>query len=542
MSKNYKVKPKTGKFYNYDSPADLLAVYDPLLQSGEIGIYKWQLDFLRAFARERVSYEDIVRCQLIAANGSGKSRMILAPAVIWVATQYDQSLCVVTSSSAEQMQNQTERFIRMLAEQMNIAHQAEYGTDVWEIKHRHLKFIPTGSYIDLFVTDEAKRAEGRHPLATGCEFCVFIDEAKSISEEIFAALYRCHGMTRRMDVSSPGATVGHFYEIATKEDAPWHVKVVTAYDCLHIKDSEIEEMIRVWGIHDPVVRSSLFAQFTSSDVTTVISKEVLMSCIREFTPNKRLLWGEPRAGLDLAAGGDENVLSVWHGNVQIGQESFRQRDTNFTAVELIELFRKYNLSAKNIYADDGGVGRGIIDNIRGRGWPIRRVINNSVPNDRTRYRNRGTEIWFNFKRFVEDGLVEFRNDEKLFSQLYNRYYFRPDNDKLRLESKPEAKKNGHPSPDRADACVLAWSAVKYPININGVSSQPINPREGIEPEKLTQVFRALRRPNGTTLGSGGKLKDTIYEGKFGQGESLSTTVRLKQQQRKRRFLNGFNIR
>jgi hypothetical protein len=70
--------------------------------------------------------------------------------------------------------------------------------------------------------------------------------------------------------------------------------------------------------------------------------------------------------------------------------------------------------------------------------------------------NRGTQMWFDVARLVEDGRVILLEDEKQKTQLANRFYTQQKStDKIIVEPKAEAKAQGHPSPDRADATILA---------------------------------------------------------------------------------------
>lgn len=461
----------------FANPAELIAFYDENFRLGRYKIYPWQYQILKSFSRD-LSGEDMVRIALIAANGSGKSQFALAPCAVWHAVNFPASQTVVTTASGQQLDKQSGRFIKQLAAKINLMHRQEFGgNDVWKINYRQLIYNPDHdqrSYIDLFATDEAGQAEGWHPIVPGGSFAIFVDEVKSIGEDIYEALSRCNGCTRRVDISSPGACCGHFYDVCTRPELLWEVYKVTAYDCPHIKKREIDQVILKHGPNDPLVRSSIFAEFTSADESIILLPETVNKCVREFAQRgMRKEFGQRRAGLDLSGGGDETVLSVWQGNLQLGQECFRFRDAVPRVAHIIELFKKWHLDPGNVWADDGGLGRGDLDHLAGAGWRVNRVLNGNPPTDRTRYVNRGTEMWFNFKRFVEDGDAGLLDDSTLKIQLSTRYYVRQTgSSKLRLESKDEARKKGRPSPDRADAAVLAWADVSYPLGGKSTTNLP----------------------------------------------------------------------
>lgn len=469
----------TKKFpLTFKNPLELLLYYDDELRSGKYSLYPWQVDVLKNFGRD-IPPGEILRMAVNANNGSGKSKFILAPCIIWPAVSFDSAQCTVTSASAFQLDTQTEKYVNQLCRRMNQVHMDINSVEVWKYIQRKKLFYPTDSHIDLFATDEDRKAEGHHPVVLGGEFALFIDEGKSIPDPIFDALDRCNGCTRRLDVSSPGNVLGHFYDINTRPDLGWWVKKVTVFDCPHIKESEIKSLILKHGINDPLIRSSLFAEFTSADAKTVITIETLNECIklwREMNVDSRLkltwAFGE-HSGLDLSAGGDEMVLVIFDGNIMRAMETGRYRNTSAGVDEIIHWIRKHNLNPKRIWADDGGVGKGMIDSLHDKGFKVKRVLNNWRAMDNTRYGNRGTEMWFNFKRFVEEMQVSLLDDPLLKSQLSNRYY-KTTNSINKLESKEQAKANGHPSPDRADACVLAWFDYNFPLDLEKLLGKEID--------------------------------------------------------------------
>lgn len=457
------------------NPLTMLCFYDEDINTGVVKLSDWQREFLVYFGKEHKDGSNAVQAMLLAANGSGKSQFILAPCSIWLGMKYPESLAIITTASGNQLDAQDLRYCTRLAKRINKAHEKEFPEGIIECNYRKFYNKVTESYLNLFATDETGKAEGWHPIKPFGKFAIFVDEGKTVNDEIYDALERCTGYTHRLEISSSGKSSGRFYSM-------WHTDLegvlkrrITAFDCPHIPIKEIEQKIKKYGLHDPLIRSSIFSEFTSTDQQVVISRELLIKSSNIC--DKFYDFGPLRAGLDLAAGGDENSISVWKGNKEIATKSFKQQDTSKTVIDIIEFIDSFNgnLKSENIWADDGGVGRGILDNFREKGYKFNRVLNQSRAFDTTHYANRGSELWFNFKRFIEEYQVLFLKNEKgdidstLLSQLSNRYYkIQQMTGKIQLESKQIAKKEGHPSPDRADGVVLAWSPYVYPlVEING---------------------------------------------------------------------------
>lgn len=456
----------------------LLTLFNESIRTGKTKLHAWQIQRMLEFAAPRANGE-IRRMAVVANNGSGKSSYLIAPCTLWLSTHFIRGKSVVTSSSGPQLDRQTGASISHLADQINNYYD---GEEIIKIRERFYTCVPHGGTLEMFATDEAGKAEGYHPHTDGDgEMGIFVDEGKSIGENIYSALARCNGVTRRLDVSSPGPPQGHFFDCFTSPT--WKTHRVTYLDCPHIHESEVEEARRRYGEYSPLFRSMYLAQFTSVEEMTVLSYEHVRRCFDNFYNVKEHLFGEPFAGVDLAGGGDENVLSVWHGNVHVGLEAFRYSHTPDTARHLLTLFKKYRLRPENIVLDDGGLGRVLIDLLVENGFAgVKRCRNEGRPNDKM-YANKGAENYFNFQRII-DKLRFAIKDETLRNQLASRYYTAPGG-KARLEDKRKARAIGHRSPDRADATILAfvgrWDNYLYD---DGDRDQIIGTAR--VPERLTQ--------------------------------------------------------
>src|SRR5690606_11698247 len=96
-----------------------------------------------------------------------------------------------------------------------------------------------------------------------------------------------------------------------------------------------------------------------------------------------------------------------------------------------------------------------------RGWHINRVLNQSAAINKKNYGNKGAENWYRVKRIFEEGFFDVRSVSSITQeQLYNRRYKQAlTGQRIFLESKKEAKANGRPSPDRADALILCFTGL-----------------------------------------------------------------------------------
>lgn len=445
---------------NVPSPAFLIAMVIKAFRDGSEVLYEWQKEQLEEI-RESLSWATLhkpYKLSLCAANGSGKDYIIVAPTVVWMTLVNIRCLTIITSSSGVQLASQTENYISSLCKAVN-----EYtGMQIFRIRQRFIKCLLTGSEIRLFATDEEGKAEGYHPLEPNAKMCIWVNEAKSVDESIFRALRRCTGYTHWFNVSTPGEPKGYFHKSFIEPLLGFRRRRVTYKDCRSATKSHISEVERLadevdLGVSSALYRSKWLAEFTSIDVDCIITLDQVNLCL-----SNRIKWTKQEAplkiGMDLSAGGDETVLIARRGNKVVKEVAFRERDTTIVAdrleLELVAL--GVAKSHEWIFADDGGLGKSIIDMLRRKGWAIRRVVNQSRAIRPDQYGNRGAELWYTLKRLIEEQTQRLdETSETLRRQVYSRRYEKR-NGKIFLESKDKAKSEGMESPDRADAYVLSF--------------------------------------------------------------------------------------
>lgn len=453
-----------------------LTLFDPLVKEGTVVLHKWQVEVNEdiSYGRTRIKGEVVKQSKpdskhpykycLCAANGSGKDAFVIAPLVLWFITTKVQSKVIVTSASGTQLTTQTEAYIRELANNVNQWTISRMGFEILKVNKRHIYCTLTGSVCHLFATDEGEKAEGHHPTTPVSEMMIVVNEAKSVTPEIFDALRRCTGYNYWVNVSSPGEPRGAFHKAYTS----WpNTRRVSYFDCPHQSPDEFELDRVELGEFSPLFRSKWLALFAYVGGNYVISKENLDECrwLNKQGQIKHVLRNRPiRIGLDIALSGygDETVVSVWQGNKQKDQKMFRIQNATALAPEIERVLLLHVKKDHNfIFADDGGVGRAVIDILNSRGWKINRVLNNSAAKNKKQFKNRGAQLWYKIKRLFELKLLIPLEDDKLYEQLASRKFRTSDVnatvDKLLLESKRESIAAGLSSPDRADAMVLAFT-------------------------------------------------------------------------------------
>lgn len=444
----------------FSDPFQLVCFFNSEIANGSVTLHPWQMEVGEAFGKNKGTSQDPYKYCLVASNGSGKDNFIIAPTAVWFILCKVRSRVIITTSSGTQLSSQTEPYIKDLCNKIN----AFFGQEIIRVRQRYIRCLLTGSEIRMFATDEAGKAEGYHPMDPNAEMLIIENEAKSIDDAIDQALRRCSGFNYWLKCSSTGQPKGHFYLAATT----WaNVKFITSYDCPHISQSEIEEDRLMDGEHSAFFRSKHLSQFTSEEGSVVMSIDLINDILKN-PPS--FSWADEtiRIGIDLAAGGDENVICIIKGNKVIKEYWFRERDTVIGARRIAEFLsgEKIPKTHNFIFADDGGVGRSMIDNMIHLGWTVNRVMNQWPALGLTKqFGNRGAENWWRCKRILEERYFDIRGlSKQTHEQLYNRYFRQSETSgKLYLQSKKDAKAHGHPSPDRADAFILALTGLTVDV-------------------------------------------------------------------------------
>ena len=396
-----------------------------------IDAYEWQGKVLSALnVRES-------RVALKAANGSGKTSLVAASAVLWHMVRFPESLVVTTAGVWRQVEGQLWPTLKKYISGLGGG---------WRATSNELSYS-NGSRAVGFSTNEAGKFEGWHRQGPSENLLMIVDEAKTVPDGIFDAIARCQP-SRLLVMSSPGASAGAFYESFTKQRKSWDNFTVTAFECPHIKQSWIDEQKEIYGEDSPLVRSMIYGEFyDDSGEGLVLPLKTLEGCLQN--PPKHETGGRV-AFVDFAAGGDECVFALRDGNKVVEMVCWRDRDTNRTIGEIISLMERFGLSGDEVYADEGGLGLPLCDALMASGHDIHRVNFGAKPFD-SRYANRSAEMWHSAARTIQRKEVILPDDPTLHQQMVTRRADVTRTGKLGVEAKDRMKTRGLDSPDRADA-------------------------------------------------------------------------------------------
>ena len=162
-------------------------------------------------------------------------------------------------------------------------------------------------------------------------------------------------------------------------------------------------------------------------------------------------------GLDIARFGDDaTVFCFRKGRKCFRFEEYFKKDIVEVANITTSIIEQWHPC--RIFMDEGGVGGGVYDILKDRGFKqiIRAVNFGAKAINETRYANRRAEMWDHIKEWLDEN-VELLKDERLCDELcaVNKRY--DVLGRLLLEEKEAVKKRIGKSPDKADALALTFA-------------------------------------------------------------------------------------
>ena len=390
------------------------------------------------------------RAVLRAGNAVGKTSCILV-AITLYAIEILNAQVVGTSATYRQITSQF----------MPAARRYAHLFPSWEFQENTINIGGDKRFIG-FSTVEESTWQGYHEYP-GRPLLIWVDEAAGIKESIFRAIDRCHP-TYYLMCGSPLGPEGEFYNVETKPEQTKYFKhfKITAFDCPWIKKEDIKMLIDKWGNEHPLVQSSVYAEFSKNSEFAIIQLGALENCIK-YPPVLNELSSHRRVFIDVAAGGDADVIALCHKNKVSIIKRWHNRDTMSAAgeilIELQKLKKNIGLIDREVSIDADGLGIGIANRLQELGWTgINLFHGNAAPQDE-KYANLIAEVWISGCKQIEDRQVIIPDDTDLRYQLLSRQQKITSTGKLKLESKQDMKDRGISSPDSADAvmgCMYAF--------------------------------------------------------------------------------------
>jgi len=355
------------------------------------------------------------------------------------------------------------------------------GGELLQVEHR----MADGWYAFGFATDIPDNFQGIHARY----ILAIVDEAAGIAPNIADAIdtLLTSENARLLAIGNPTDPNGWFAGLFKEPDvAKIHISAFdtpnfTTYDITEQDIAEgtweekitaklpypelvtpawVAERYRKWGPDSPMYIARVKGDFPEAGDNTLIPLAWVEAAMERWHDTEE---GEPRElGVDVARfGQDESVIAYRAGWKIVKLDAWHKQDTMKTAGRA--RIGRAEFGAKTIKVDAIGYGAGVVDRLKELKEPVVGIEVSRAPHDQDRFADLTSELWWNLREMLNPDPVANPNpialppDDELLGQLTSRRYSYTSRGQIKVESKDEMRRRGLPSPDRADAVVLAFA-------------------------------------------------------------------------------------
>ena len=464
----------------------------PVQFAGEVlGVTLWskQREVLDALARSR-------RVAVKSGNGLGKDFMA-AVAVLWYLHTHDPAIALSTAPTFRQVRHVLWRQLRALYRPAADRLGGRLLETRWELAEDR--------YALGLSADGADQFQGFHSK----NVLVVVDEAEGVDEEIYEAVdaVMTSQNPRLLLIGNPTSAEGTFRRAFHQERGIYETFTISALDSPNVQADAVEipglvtaEWVKerriAWGEQSDRYRSRVLGEFPARGDDILIAMDDIEAAVYEgegefagikgMNGMERMFLGDESVtggvgannysplrddpfgmflaggdggrvviGVDVARfGSDRSVVAARRGDTVVSIQAFERIDTMAVAGQVMVAVRERRPERVNV--DVIGVGAGLADRLREQGVPARDVNVSEPPRRDRTCANLRAEGYQALARRFRDRRIRIPRDAELMAELATLRYEYDSRGRLLMESKASIRRRGAPSPDKADALMLAF--------------------------------------------------------------------------------------
>lgn len=431
------------------------------------GPEEWQLGVLRRLKLGLLTVEKAIQEAVASGHGVGKSALV-SWIIIWAISTFPDTRGVVTANTENQLKTKTWAelgkwyHLFIAKDHFHLSATAIYAKDPDHERTWRIDMVPWSER-------NTEAFAGLHN--QGRRILVVFDEGSAIPDVIYETT---EGALTDADTEiiwcvfgNPTRNTGRFKECfpGGVHAKAWHSTQVDSRSITFTNKQQITNWIEAYGEDSDFVRIRVRGVFPrTGEMEFISAADVDNAMAREAFSNLT----DPLAlGVDVARyGQNASVLFFRKGRDArtIPRQVYRSLSTVELAVKTNEAFHVYHTDG--IFIDGGGVGGGVVDNVRNMHlfcYDIQfgskdDIGGSATGNDGERYANKRAAMWGALRAWIKVGALP--SDPSLKSQLIGPTYTYNVRGEIQLESKEDMMRRGVESPDDADALALTFA---YPL-------------------------------------------------------------------------------
>lgn len=427
----------------------------------------WQLGILRDIKDGLLDINTAIKLAVASGHGIGKSCLV-AWIILWAFSTAPDTRGVVTANTENQLKTKT---------------WAELGK--WYnlfIARDHFTLTATA----LLSKDPSRERTWRIDMVPWSEknteafagmhnknkrILIIFDEGSAILDNIYQVT---EGALTDSDTEiiwcvfgNPTRNTGRFRDIFSPgaHSRGWRTRQIDSRTVAITNKTDIANKLEAYGEDSDYARIRIKGMFPRTGEMEFISAA---DCDAAMTREVTTSLTDPLAlGWDVARYGSAETVGAFRKGRDartIPWQFHRGINTVEAANRIHETYTTYHVDG--IFIDGGGVGGGVVDNVRNQHLHCHEVqfggkddVGGTVWGiDGERYANKRAAMWGAMRHWLKGGAIPL--DPELKAQLIGPTYWYNVRDEIQLESKEDMMARGVASPDRADALALTFA---YPI-------------------------------------------------------------------------------
>lgn len=255
--------------------------------------------------------------------------------------------------------------------------------------------------------------------------------------------------------SNPRRNDGAFFECFHAKRNYWGTDQIDARDVEYTDPKVYEAIIEEHGADSRQAKVEVYGEFPTTGEDQFISPLLMREAAeRELNDDP----GAPLVmGVDVARFGDDQSVICF----RRGRDARSIPWLKFKGVDTVELvnaiaFHADKYRPEAIFVDGGGVGGGVVDQLKSLKYKVIEVQAGSSADDKNKYQNKRVEMWDRAREWLSVGCLP--NDIQLQKDACGiRYRYTMTGNQMQLERKDEMKKRGMSSPDVFEALCQTFS-------------------------------------------------------------------------------------
>jgi hypothetical protein len=432
------------------------------------GPQPWQRELLNRIA-DGLSWTEAVQEAVASGHGVGKSTLV-AWIIIWAMATMANTRGVVTANTETQLRTKTwaelgkwfNLLLPFIRDKFHLSATALFSRDKETERTWRIDMVP-------WTERNTEAFAGLHN--QGHRIVVIFDEASAIPDIIWetteGALTDANTEIIWCVFGNPTRHTGRFRECfdGGRFAEIWHTTQVDSRTISFTNKDQIARWVKAWGEDSDFVRIRVRGTFPRhGEFEFIAAGDVADARRRELEPERL---APLLMGVDVARyGSNESVIFFRCGRDgrSIPPLRFRGLNTVELASRVASEYHRHEIDA--VFVDGGGVGGGVIDNLRHLHVPCFDIQFGGKPDQvgyaegaaGEKYANKRAEMWGMLRSWLKTACIPDEND--IAEQLIGPTFTLNLRSEILLESKEMMAGRGLPSPDIADAMALTFA---YPI-------------------------------------------------------------------------------